>query len=236
MSFTKKDVPDCEKCLSKVNCLYNFFDRAAQKTWRSLRSTCSFQDGEYLFNEGEIPPGLFIVCAGRVKIYKTSANGQQLISRIEQGGDLVGHIAFFAGGNFQSSGEVMGTSVVSLIDNALFLDFLRKHPDASVAVMRALALDVRAGDSRARDIAYKPARTRMADVIIKASTPETGKTPKFVVKGVKRRELAEMAGLTVETAVRILADFEKKKIIKRNGKEIMIMNKLTLDKIAASDI
>ncbi|MDD4003693.1 MAG: Crp/Fnr family transcriptional regulator [Elusimicrobiaceae bacterium] len=234
MSFTKREVPDCDKCISRSNCIYEHFDRAAQRTWKSLRSSCAFADGEYLFNEGEPPPGLFIVCTGRVKIYKTSASGQQLISRIEHTGDLVGHIAFFAGGNFQSSGEVMGDTVISLVDNALFLDFLRKHPDASVAVMRALARDVREGDTRAHDIAYKPAKTRMADVILKTSLPESGRN--FVVKGVKRRELAEMAGLTVETAVRILAEFEKNKIIKRNGKEIVITNKSSLDKIAAAEI
>jgi len=233
MSFTKREVPDCDKCTSKANCIYEHFDRAAQRTWKTLRSSCSFQDGEYLFNEGEPPPGLFVVCKGRVKVYKTSTNGQQLISRIEQTGDLVGHIAFFAGGNFQSSGEVMGDTLISLVDNTLFLDFLRKHPDASIAVMRALACDVRAGDTRARDIAYKPAKTRMADVILRTSLLEA---KSFVVKGVKRRELAEMAGLTVETAVRILAEFEKGKIIKRNGKEIVITNKLSLDKIATTEV
>jgi len=234
MSFAKKDVPDCDVCAAKANCIYNYFDRQAQRVWKDLRTSCNFEDGELLFNEGERPPGLFIVCSGRVKICKTSPSGQQLISRIEEAGDLVGHISLFAGGNVEASGEVMGKALVSLIDNYQFIEFLKQHPNASIALMQALARDVRAGDSKARDIAYKSAKSRMADVLMKA-VAKSAKPAKGVVTGVKRRELAEMAGLTVETAVRILAEFEKKKIIKRDGKEIIIVSKDNLAKIASSD-
>ena len=234
MSFTRKETPDCDVCPAKSNCLYLFLDRPAQRAWKDLRTGCSFNESELLFNEGEKPSGLYIVCRGRVKICKTSPNGQQLISRIEEAGDLVGHIELLAGSNFQSSGEIMGQTLVSLIDNVLFLDFLKKHPNASIALMQALARDVIVGDSKARDIAYKSAKSRMADVLLKVAAAAGKNKAKFVVGGVKRRELAEMSGLTVETTVRILAEFEKKKIIKREGKEIVILSKSALEKISSS--
>ena len=81
-------------------------------------------DGEFLFNDGDTPAGLYIVCSGRVKMCKTSPSGQQLISRIEESGDLAGHITLLAGGNFQTSGEIMGDSVISLIDKNLFMGIL----------------------------------------------------------------------------------------------------------------
>lgn len=233
MRFTKELTPDCDKCPAKSNCLFNFLNRLAQRSWKDLRKAGNFEDGELVFNEGERPAGLFIVCKGRVKLCKTSPSGQQLISRIEQAGDLLGHITLFAGGNFQYSGEAMGETLVSFIDYSLFIEhFIKKHPEAAIAIMQALARDVVAGDSKASDIAYKPARSRMADVILRSAI-QSGK--KLVVKDVKRRELAEIAGLTVETAVRILAELERKKIIKRQGKEILIIKKPKLEEITKSN-
>ena len=234
MWFGKRDTPDCDFCVTKGKCLYAHLDRAAQYEWKNLRTSCSFQDGELVFSEGDRPPGLFIVCKGKIKICKTSINGQQLISRIEEASGMVGHIALLAGGNFQANGEVMGDTLVTLIDQNLFIDFLKKHPDAAIALMHIMAREVREGESKACDIAYKSARCRMADVLIK-SAPDSKAGKRTIVKDVKRRELAEMAGLTVETAVRILADFEKKKIIRRDGKEIIIINRALLEKIAATE-
>ncbi|MFA5162377.1 MAG: Crp/Fnr family transcriptional regulator [Elusimicrobiales bacterium] len=231
MWFGKKDIPECDACPSKTRCLYASLDRLAQREWKGLLSSSVFADGDLVFSEGDKPPGLFLVCKGRVKICKTSANGQQLISRVEESGGMMGHIAMLAGGNFQANGEVMGEAVVSLVEYAAFIGFLVRHPNAALSFMRTMAREVRDGESKARDIAYKSARARLAGVLIK-SLPSVG--PKTVVKDVKRRELAEMAGLTVETAVRILADFEKKKIIRRDGKEIAVISREMLDKIAAS--
>lgn len=233
MRFTKELAPNCDKCPDKLNCLFAFLNRLAQRSWKDLRKAGEFHDGELIFNEGEKPAGLFIVCSGRVKLCKTSPSGQQLISRIEQAGDLLGHITLFAGGNFQYSGEAMGKTVVSFIDHGLFIEqFIKKHPEAALAIMQALAKDVVSGDSKATDIAYKSAKSRMADVILKAAIT-SGR--KIMVKDVKRRELAEIAGLTVETAVRILAELEKKKIIKRQGKEIWITKKDKLQEVAKTN-
>lgn len=233
MSFTQKEKPNCDQCQAVANCIYSLFDRRAQNAWKTMLSASSFSNGHFLFNEGDFPSGLFIVCKGRVKICKTSASGQQLISRIEKTGDLAGHISLFAGGNFESSAEIMGEALISKIERTEFIKFLEKHPQASLALMQALAKDVRAGDTKAHNIAYKSAKSRMADILLDTSVKQNNA---YVISGIKRRELAEMAGLTVETAVRILAEFEKKKLIKRNGKEIEVTGKQTLEEMASSDI
>ncbi len=159
-----------------------------------------------------------------------------MITRIEYPGDLVGHITLFAGGNYKSNAECMGDTIVSFVEYKPFCRFLEEHPRACIALLEALAKDILVGDDKARDIAYKPAKVRMADVLIKSVSARSKGSSKPMVYGIKRRELAEMAGLTVETAVRTLAGFERNKLIKRDNKTIIILDMEKLDTIVATSL
>ena len=64
-----------------------------------------------------------------------------------------------------ASGEAMEDSVVSLVDAPSFTGFLTKYPNASLALLKALAHDVCMADNKTRDVAFKPARSRLADVL-----------------------------------------------------------------------
>jgi CRP-like cAMP-binding protein len=230
MAFSKKYVPNCDLCRFQRDCIYNRFDLKTKKVWKGLRTSAYFHDGEFLFHEGEQLNGLYIVCQGRIKIYKTSPIGQQLIYRIQGPGDFAGHISLFAGGVLQASGEVMKDTIVSFIDSKNLMTFLNNHLNACLMLLQELALEVRAVDMQAYNIAYRPALERVADILNKKATQKS-KGAKFKLEGIKRKEIAELTGLTVETTVRILADFEKKKLIQRDGKEIVILDRQKLNKL-----
>lgn len=222
MPYTKKEAPNCEWCPYKKNCFYDLIGtRESKKAWKEMRLANRFKAGEVIFHEGEQPRGLFVVCKGKVKIYKSSRTGQQLITRLESPGDLLGHISLLAQGAYTGTGEALEESVVSMIDERTFLNFLVKYPFSGVAVARVLAHDVRRGENKARDIAFKPARGRLADTLLRTIKP--GK-PYPIVAGLKRKDLAEMSGLTIETTVRLLKDFEKRGILRKRERDLAILN------------
>jgi CRP/FNR family transcriptional regulator len=235
MPFTKRDAPNCEWCPFRKNCLYDLLGtKESKKAFREMRLANNFKSGEVVFHEGTMPQGVYVVCKGKVKIYKSSRTGQQLITRVESPGDLVGHITLLAKeGPYTGTAESLEPSVVSTVDEKTFTEFLAKYPGAALALMREMARDVRRGENKARDIAFKPARGRLADTILRMMRP--GK-PHPVVEGLKRRDLAEMAGLTIETAVRLLKDFEERAIIKKKDKDLLVVNELQLRSLAASSV
>ena len=223
MAFSKREAPNCDWCPHRKNCLYELLGtKDAKKAWKDMRLAHPFRAGEVVFHEGTTPQGAYIVCTGKVKIYKSSRTGQQLITRIESPGDLLGQITLLASeGPYTGTAEALEPSVVSMVPAADFFKFLEKHPNASLALLREMAKDVRRGENKARDIAFKPARNRLADTLLRMMKP--GK-PKPVVSGIKRRDLAEMAGLTIETAVRLLKDFEERDLIQKKDKDLVILN------------
>ena len=189
-----------------------------------MRIANRFRPGETIFYEGETPSGVYICCSGKVKIYRSSRVGQQLLLRIESGGDLVGHISVLSGWPYASSGESMGESVVSMIPEAALNKFLTDHPESALVLLREVARDVRRSSARAQDIAFKSARVRLAGTLLRMMTPpqRPERRAKPVVTAIKRKELAEMAGLTIETTVRLLKDFETRGWVERAGKDILL--------------
>ena len=233
MAFSKREAPNCDWCPHRKNCLYELLGtKESKKEWRDIRLAHPFKTGEVVFHEGTMPQGVYVVCTGKVKIYKSSRTGQQLITRVESPGDLVGQVTLLAQeGAYTGTAEALEPSVVSMVDSRTFFDFLQKHPVASLALLRELSRDVRRGENKARDIAFKPARNRLADTLVRMMKP--GK-PKPVVSGIKRRDLAEMAGLTIETAVRLLKDFEERRLIQKKDKDLVIINEAELRGLAGT--
>lgn len=233
MPYSRRDAPNCDWCPYKKNCFYELLgNKEAKKAWREMRLANAFKRGEVVFHEGAMPQGVYVVCTGKVKVYKSSRTGQQLTTRVENPGDLLGHVTFLADeGAYTATGEALDPSVVSMVDSRTFFDFLEKFPQASLALLRELARDVRRGENKARDIAFKPARGRLADTLLRMMSP---KKPYPVVAGIKRRDLAEMAGLTIETTVRLLKDFEEREILRKKEKDLLIIGEDRLRALSGS--
>lgn len=233
MPYSRRDAPNCDWCPAKKNCFYELLgNKEAKKAWREMRLANAFKRGEVIFHEGAMPHGAYVVCTGKVKVYKSSRTGQQLTTRVESPGDLVGHVTLLSNeGAYTSTGEALEPSVVSMIEARSLTDFLTRFPVASHALLRELARDVRRGENKARDIAFKPARGRLADTLLRMMT---AKKPYPIVAGIKRRDLAEMAGLTIETTVRLLKDFEEREILRKKEKDLVIIGEDRLRALSGS--
>jgi CRP-like cAMP-binding protein len=232
MGFSKKEAPGCDRCAHRKNCLFDLLDRQSQREWREMLIARQFRSGETVYYEGEKPSSIYICCSGKVKIFKGSRSGQQLLLRFESPGDLVGHISLLANWPYADSAEAMEESIISMVDEAIFRKFLLQHPAASLAILVEVAKDVRRGEARARDIAFKPARSRLAGTLLRHLPPPPQKA---VVSSLKRKDLAEMSGLTVETTVRLLKDFENKGYVSRSGRDIAIIDFEKLKSLAGQD-
>ena len=231
MAFSKREAPNCDWCPHRANCFFELLaDKESRAAWKSIRLANRFRPGEIIFYEGDKPGSVFVVCTGKVKIFRSSRTGQQLVTRIESPGDLCGHRPVLAGDTYYAgSGEAMEESIISMVDEDVFKDFLMKHPRAALALLGAVAKDVRRGEDKARDIAFKPARSRLAATLLDLGQPLKGKR---VVGGIKRKDLAEMSGLTIETTVRLLKDFEKRSLLRKQGKELILTDEPNLRSVA----
>jgi len=230
--FKKEQAPDCGPCRFKTICFYSRLDPQAQKAWNQLKTGRKFADDEAIYNEAQVPQGIFTVCKGRAKIFSTDAKGQQMITWIRHPGETFGHIAFFSGKDYFCNSRAMGDTILSFMDSKTLEQFLTDHPKTYKMLLHKIATEMRGLQLKLKDTAYKPARSKVAKALINAISFKSKDTANPAIHGLKRTEIAEITGLALETVVRTLAELEKRSVIKREIKSIKILDYKTLVRIA----
>ena len=223
---------DCFKCMFKKTCIFSDLDAKTKKEWNKLKRSVSYENGHLAYKEHEEPKGFFMICQGRIKVFTTDSKGQQMITWIRHPGKAAAHIAFFAETDYRSSGECMGKTTVSFIDRKLFNQCLKSCPKLHHLFLKKLSNDILKLQGSLKDTAYKPAKVKIANTLLKFISFKSKNTNHPTIHGIKRTEIAEITGLALETVVRALAVMEKNKIIKREAKSIKILNLTGLNKIS----
>ena len=115
----------------------------------------------------------------------------------------------------------------------LFLGILQKDSSLSLEMMKLLSNDLKKAELQLTHLAQKPVRERVAEALL--FIKETygfeadGKTIDAMFS---REDIANIVGTATETAIRLLSEMNKDKIIQLNGKKIVITDLAKLIKTA----
>jgi CRP-like cAMP-binding protein len=228
----KGKVPECASCKVRTTCFFSTLGPEDFDEFSRARISNVYKKRQVVFYEGHIPHGVYIVCRGRVKVYKTDQRGHQLITRIANPGGLLGYRALLAREPYSGSTEAFEESTISYIGEEVFLKYTSRSPALANRLLTQLSKDVRNAEDRARDLAMKSSRERLAQILLMLKTaygrPEKQGT--LIEVPFTRLDLAELAGLAQETAIRLLGELEEKKIIALKGRTIAVLDEKALQR------
>ena len=81
-------------------------------------------------------------------------------------------------------------------------------------------------------MAQKTVKQRLAETLLRLDTKFGTNEDGVIDIHLSREDIANIIGTATESAIRLLSDLKKKKIIEFKGKDISILNRNDLDKIA----
>jgi len=184
--------------------------------------------GQFLFFEGDLLACFYVVVSGKCKIVKHSPSGRDFIMAFAGPGEMLGNALLFFGKPHPSSVQAISDISVLSISNDDLMSFLSSKPELSVRILGRM-LNVagrRLLDAAARlsEMAAEGADYRLAHVLYTLCL-EFGASVPFT-----RREIAEMAGTTTETAIRFVSRLKKKGVVRplRGTVNILDQSKLRL--------
>ncbi|WP_334110173.1 Crp/Fnr family transcriptional regulator [Thermodesulfitimonas autotrophica] len=179
--------------------------------------------GQQVLVEGEPCTELFIVHAGRLKLYYQNEEGKEQIIDLAGPGDLVGEAAIWEGGRCDVSAAAVEEAVVCALPGAYFRWLVQARPEVAWRVLALLGAKLAHSRLVARDLALKRARERLAGVLLRlaAKEGEPVRDGVHLKMPLKVETLAYLAGLTPETAARIMSRWRKEGIIRREKRRLV---------------
>jgi CRP/FNR family transcriptional regulator len=197
----------------------------AARTVRKL-----FSAGELLFSEGEPCNGLHIIARGKVRIFKTSANGREQVLAVNVPGESVAELPVFDGGPFPASASAVEETEIAFISRRDFQAYCMEHPEVSLKVLKVVGARLRRLVGIIEELSFTTIRQRLISVLLKLAENEGKKT----VRGIEfqlpatHQELANQLGTVRELVSRNLMRLQAEGLIEVDARQIAIKDILGL--------
>jgi CRP/FNR family transcriptional regulator len=146
-----------------------------------------------------------------VKVFKLSADGREQVLRIIGPGRTFNDVPVFDGGPNPAGVAAMEESVVGLLPAARIHALLRERPDVAAAVIRLLAVRLRAMTEMVEDLALRGVAARVARMLLECSrgTPPLAEGTGNHCAHLTQQQLATMTGTVREVVQRALKALER---------------------------
>lgn len=225
--MTAPQFKGCKDC-GKEYCSWIFSDLDVQEFshFTSLVKQIEYDEGETIFRDGVLPFGLHILCEGKVKVTGKSAGGKRQILKLLGPGEVLGEEALFSNGPYTTYAKTLEPSVLAFVARDKFLSFIEEHPSVTLKLIEKLSRELKAFQSKLVETAYEGSEERLARLllVIGEKFGEADLSGLYIGVELSRAELAEMAGIAPETAIRTLSKLKDGGLISLKGHRIVIQD------------
>ena len=209
----------------------------SQRDWEKVRRLFiekRFGKDDYIFFEGDPASWLGIVLEGRVKVIKHSEAGKDVVLNLIAPGEMLGEVSAFNGEPYPATAQAMEPTVVASIHQDDYLRLLKQYPALALKVIEEQGRRLRDAQEMIRSMAVERVERRIARILLKlaATTGSSSEEGIIIELPLTRQDIADMAGATVETAIRTMSRFRKKGLVQTKRGRVTILEPHQLVKIA----
>lgn len=227
-------IENCLTCKLRVERLFCDLSDDALQAFDSINYPTTFPKGAMLFVEGQTPRGIFVLCAGRVKLSTGSSDGRTLITQIAEPGEILGLSATVSGRPYEVTSETLDPCSVKFVRREDFLQFLREHGEACLRVAQLLSQNYITAYEQVRSIGLSHTATeKLARLLLDWSEKDGTETDQGIRLKVTltHEEIAQLIGSSRETVTRLFGDLKSKKMIQVKGATLLICDKAALESL-----
>ena len=195
----------------------------------AVAATRDYDKGALLFSEGDPSDMLFTVVSGRVKVFKTTPRGSDVILELFGPGDPVGAVAVYEARPYPASAVALEPTTCLLLPRQAFFTLLETRP----TLVRGLLVGL---THRLVELSGGRIEARLARFFLKLATDIGQKRADgvFIPLVLSRQELADMIGTTIETAIRIMSRWSKDQVVLTEKDGFLVVNREALEAMALS--
>lgn len=187
-----------------------------------------------LLVEGQVPPGVFVLCTGRAKLSTTGRNGKIVILNVAGARQLMGLSAVLSGRPSPVTVTTVEHCQVKFVERDDFLRLIARNSSVALSCAAALGRDVgKAFDTLYELLLARSSAGKLARLLLSLAGNEAGNHDLHVTSDFTHEEMAQMIGSSRETVTRLLGDMKRRELIRQEGAIWVIPDRIALQAIAA---
>jgi len=190
-----------------------------------------FSAGQLVFGESEPCAGLYVVAAGHVRIFKSSAGGREQVLSIEGPGSSIAELPVFDGGNYPASVVAVDDATLLFVSKQDFQALCLTHPQVALKVLRVVGARLRRLVGIIEELSFTTVRHRLAAFLLRLAQKEGKKTSYGieVTLPTSNQELASQIGTVRELVSRNLSRLQAEGLIKVDGRSVIVADVKALE-------
>lgn len=200
----------------------------------AVSSVHTYEKGALLFTEGDPSDQLYTIVSGRVKVFKTTVRGTEVILEIFGPGDPVGAVAVYESRPYPASAVTLEPTACLTVAKDSFLTLLEAHPTLVRGLLTGLTHRLIELTNRLAELSGGRVDARLARFFLKLASDmgQTRSEGVFIPLALSRQELADMIGTTVETSIRIMSRWGKQDVVRTEKDGFLVIDRTGLETIS----
>jgi CRP/FNR family transcriptional regulator, nitrogen oxide reductase regulator len=192
--------------------------------------------GETFFRQGEEARHAWGVITGRVRIVKEGAENKPFCLNILGPGDLVGAVAVLRRVPMPASAIAIEATACVRVEAEVFRSVLRQHPSAQGKALDLMARRLLEAANVRHELATCPVESRLACALLRMAGRYGAEHRGEIVfsQALTRQSLADLAGTTVESAIRVMSRWTRAGVLRSSAGRLTISRPHELERLTGS--
>ena len=186
------------------------------------KTKITYLKGENIFKQGAFAPYVIYIVSGLVKVYLQTGYDKQINISISRSGEFLAFSSIFGENIHTYSTQAVTDAEICMIEKESLKEALLKNPGFALQITSKNYRNERHLLEIIKNLSYKQMRGKLASALLYLSQEEF--LEENIFEYLSRQDIADFASISTESAIKFLKEFEKEKIVKLNGKDILIIN------------
>ena len=189
---------------------------------RASKTQVLFRKGDNLSKQGAFSSYALFVIKGLARQYIEDDGSRSFNLRIVKPGEFVGLSAIFTKNTFNYSCVALTDCQVFLVEKEAITTVIKQNGLFGFNLIKRYCEQNANLFDTLRTVLYKQMNGRIADTLLYIDGLKTENPEVFQL--LSRKDMADFAGISMESAVKLLKSFEKEGLIQLNEKDIVVIN------------
>lgn len=197
---------------------------------RASKTQVLFRKGDSLTKQGTFASYILFVINGICKQYIEGYDSKSFNMRIVQPGEFVGLSAVFTKNIFNYSTVALTDCYAFLIEKDVIAKVIQKNGLFGLNIIKRYCEQNSNLFSTLQNVLYKQMNGRISETLLYLNSIRESHPDIFQL--LSRKDIADFAAISTESAVKLLKNFEKEGLIELQDKDVIIRDKKALEDIS----